>query len=307
MISIIVPAFNYAHLLGETLENVSQQSFQDWECIIVDDGSTDHTREVANEWVKKDGRYQYVYQANGGLSAARNTGITHAQGEFIQLLDADDKLAVHKFSIQMKVFEENPHADIVFGSVRYFSTDNPDVLRKSMHGEDKDWMSGLDSRSESSFWEELIVRNVFVVNAPLIRSAVFKKIGLFNTALRSVEDWEYWCRCAFNGIQFHHHSSNDSHALVRTHAGSMSTHTPTMLNATYTARRNGIENALFKLPDRALKKKLLKQNSLFASSIAFELYTHYKKQSLKRKALHFLWYYAKMRGEYRFFIRELMK
>jgi len=85
------------------------------------------------------------------------------------LLDADDKLAVQKLSVQMKVFDENPQADIVFGSVRYFSSDNPDLLRKSMHGEDKDWMSGHDSRSESSFCEELINRTFTVVNAPLIR------------------------------------------------------------------------------------------------------------------------------------------
>jgi glycosyltransferase involved in cell wall biosynthesis len=91
--SIIIPAYNRADLLSETLVSIKNQSFTDWECIIVDDGSTDNTKEVIEEESKKDDRIRYIYQKNAERSAARNNGARNANGDFLCFLDSDDCFA----------------------------------------------------------------------------------------------------------------------------------------------------------------------------------------------------------------------
>lgn len=92
LISVIVPCYNQAQFLDECLQSVLEQTYQNWECIIVNDGSPDNTEEVALEWTKKDVRFIYLKKDNGGLSSARNAGIEKAKGEWILPLDCDDKI-----------------------------------------------------------------------------------------------------------------------------------------------------------------------------------------------------------------------
>ncbi|MEM4724269.1 MAG: glycosyltransferase family A protein, partial [Candidatus Hadarchaeum sp.] len=88
-VSVIIPCYNHGHYLPCAVNSVMAQTFADWEAIIVDDGSTDNTREVAAQFT--DSRVRYIYQDNRGLAAARNTGIRAAQGEYLAFLDADDE------------------------------------------------------------------------------------------------------------------------------------------------------------------------------------------------------------------------
>lgn len=103
MVTIIVPAYNAAPYLRETLESVKAQSFTDWECIVVDDGSTDSTLEIAESFRAADPRFRVVTRPNGGLSAARNTGLDNAQGEWICFVDADDTLFPHSLRHLMEL------------------------------------------------------------------------------------------------------------------------------------------------------------------------------------------------------------
>ena len=103
-VSVIVPCYNQAQYLDEALQFVIDQTYNNWVCIIVNDGSIQNTEEVAKKWVEKDARFTYLYKKNGGLSSARNTGIEKAKGNYILPLDADDKisneyleLAINKF------------------------------------------------------------------------------------------------------------------------------------------------------------------------------------------------------------------
>lgn len=89
--SIIIPSFNRADVLEGTLKTVIQQSFTDWECIIVDDGSTDHTKQIIEQMINLDDRIHYVYQENAERSVARNTGVNHSKGNYICFLDSDDE------------------------------------------------------------------------------------------------------------------------------------------------------------------------------------------------------------------------
>ena len=92
LVSIIIPCYNYSNYLVFTLESLQEQVFKDWECLIIDDGSTDDTKLKAETFLKKDSRYRYIYQEQKGVSAARNKGIAQSRGSYIQFLDADDFL-----------------------------------------------------------------------------------------------------------------------------------------------------------------------------------------------------------------------
>lgn len=100
-ISVIVPCFNQGQFLSETLESVLNQTVTAWECLIIDDGSTDDTASIAKEWVLKDSRFSYYYKENGGLSSARNCGLKRANGVYVQLLDSDDLIEPEKFEKQL--------------------------------------------------------------------------------------------------------------------------------------------------------------------------------------------------------------
>lgn len=111
LISVIVPCYNQANYLEECLQSVLNQTYKNWECIIVNDGSKDNTEDIAEKWVKKDNRFRYLYKENGGLSSARNAGTDMAKGSYIQFLDSDDMILPEKFEKSMK-FADN--AEIIY-------------------------------------------------------------------------------------------------------------------------------------------------------------------------------------------------
>lgn len=100
-VSVIIPCFNCAQYLPRAVGNVLSQTFTDLECIIVDDGSTDDTRKITETLMKTDSRVRYLFKEHGGVSAARNFGIKHAKGEWIQQLDAD--VCLHKDKIRFQL------------------------------------------------------------------------------------------------------------------------------------------------------------------------------------------------------------
>jgi glycosyltransferase involved in cell wall biosynthesis len=113
-VSIIVPCYNQAKYLNEALQSVQEQTYANWECIIVNDGSLDETEEIVQEWVAKDTRFSYLKKENGGLSSARNFGISSSKGEFILPLDADDKIAHNYVGLAIRSFEEDPSLKVVY-------------------------------------------------------------------------------------------------------------------------------------------------------------------------------------------------
>ncbi len=125
LISIIVPCYNQAQYMDECLQSVFDQTYSNWECIIVNDGSIDNTEEMAKKWEKKDNRFYYFYKENGGVSSARNFGIEKVKGTYIQFLDADDVLDKNKleFSLNKLNFTENSAIKMVISNFRMF-TDN---------------------------------------------------------------------------------------------------------------------------------------------------------------------------------------
>src|SRR5690349_9691286 len=102
LLSVVIPSFNYGRFLRETVESVLAQTYSPVEIIVVDDGSTDDTKE---RLARFEGRIRYIHKANAGLSAARNTGIKHARGDWIAFLDADDLWHRQKLEVQLRAAE----------------------------------------------------------------------------------------------------------------------------------------------------------------------------------------------------------
>jgi len=218
-VTVIIPSYNYAHFIGTAIQSVQQQTYQDWECIVVDDGSTDNSRELVAAFVAADERIKYVYQANRGLAGARNTGLTLARGRFLQFLDSDDLIEPEKLASQVKFLEQHPDVDIVYGNTRYFRTDHPAERLYSSWGEEKPWMPEI---SEGANALKALVQRVIVVHAPLLRSSVIGDVGQFNESMKACEDWHFWIRCAALGKRFQYLEAEHTLALIRWHAESMS-------------------------------------------------------------------------------------
>lgn len=121
LISVIVPCYLQAEYLDECLQSVYDQTYSNWECIIVNDGSLDNTEEIAKRWLEKDNRFRYIYKENGGLSSARNAGIREAKGEWIQFLDSDDMIHKSKF-IDSKLYFEN--CDLTITDFQLFNSES---------------------------------------------------------------------------------------------------------------------------------------------------------------------------------------
>src|SRR6267142_6735581 len=149
LVTVVIASHNYAHFIAQTLDSVLAQTYTDWECIVVDDGSTDNTREVVGRYAEADPRIHYLWQENQRLAVARNTGIANSAGEYLQFLDADDLIESRKLECQVDVLERQPEIDIVYGDVRYIAAEKsdqrhftagevniPDVVRLSGQGKE---------------------------------------------------------------------------------------------------------------------------------------------------------------------------
>ncbi|MCX7010104.1 MAG: glycosyltransferase [Kiritimatiellaeota bacterium] len=223
LVSVIMPCYNYAAFLAETLNGLRAQTWPHWECLVVDDGSSDHTREVVAACALNDPRFKYLHQQHAGPSAARNQGLRQAQGQFVQFLDADDDLAHRKFENQLAIFQSTPAVDIVFSRVEFFGV--ADARKKKVYS------TGLltESKTARECLKLLVHQNIMVINVPLIRKTLIDKVGLFDESLMTVEDWNYWIRCALAGAHFQFDSDETSLAKVRLHPQSHSTNQQRMI------------------------------------------------------------------------------
>ena len=133
LVSVIVPTFNFGRFVGETIAAVQAQTWTNWECVIVDDGSTDDTPDLCRAAAASDARIKCVRQDNRGHAAAKNAGVARSVGQYVQFLDADDLLERDKLRGHVAVLEAEPDLDIVYGPVRYFADDRPNKRFLSLH------------------------------------------------------------------------------------------------------------------------------------------------------------------------------
>lgn len=196
LISIIVPCYNQGNFLADALESLLAQTYPHWECQIIDDGSTDNTKTVAQGYLDKDSRFKYTYRPNSGLSAARNQGLKIATGEYIQFLDADDLIAPSKFETQLTAFELNPDADIVY--CEYLCFDNQD--RKNTWTYSRVHLKNDVLLDFITGWENGLS---IPIHCFLYKKNCFERWGLFDESLiYGKEDWDLHLQFALNKAKF---------------------------------------------------------------------------------------------------------
>ena len=245
LVTVVVPTFNYGHLIHHTLDNLLAQSHQNWECLVIDDGSTDNTATVMQTYAQQDPRFVYLHQQNNGPNSARNRGIRQSRGNFIQFLDADDLLETDKLRLQAETLTNQPNVDIVYSNVRFFRSDDPRRQFNNIAGTNQRWMPETSGQGEALV-KPLLAKNIMVMNAPLIRKSVLDRVGLFNEQLQEVEDWEFWFRCAVADCLFQYDPRPGTRALVRIHPGSRSKNYQRMFDSYFklvTIQQNALEHA----------------------------------------------------------------
>ncbi|MBS1645245.1 MAG: glycosyltransferase family 2 protein [Bacteroidetes bacterium] len=219
-ISVLIPCYNYGHFLADALNSVLGQTYSDWECLIIDDGSTDNSSEVAKRFQTQDSRFRYIFQKNAGLSAARNTGIRESKGHLLQFLDADDGLARNKLAAQMQYLKEHPEAGLVFGDALLFSGTMADAMsgKQVMASPGK---AAKCSAAGSVLVQKLVQENMMEVSCPLVRRELIQAVGDFDTTYKSFEDWQYWFRAAIQGYHFHYLTQPGTETYIRKGHASM--------------------------------------------------------------------------------------
>jgi glycosyltransferase involved in cell wall biosynthesis len=210
LVSIIVPCHYQAQYLDEALQSILNQTYTNWECIIVDDGSPDNTEDIAKKWMEKDNRFKYVFQKNKGVSSARNLGIDRAFGKYIQFLDGDDILEKEKISYQIRILQKNIDIDVIYGSSRYFFNGDQKNLY-SIHP--KGIIPTIDLHKRDKDQKEVLLkRNICTICSAIYRKKVFEKIRFRETIY---EDWIFHFECSLSEFTFHFNNSLSSYSFIR--------------------------------------------------------------------------------------------
>ncbi|WP_379739677.1 glycosyltransferase family 2 protein [Flavobacterium ponti] len=212
MISIIIPTYNQVEYIVSTLESVSKQSYEKWECLIIDDGSNDNTEEVIHQIIKNDSRFKYFKKSNGGASSARNYGINIAKGEYIQFLDSDDCLHEDKLIKSIDAFKENKTSDIIISNFNMFNDSIYNLLPPYCSLENK----VFDFNSILLDWD---VTYTIPLHCAMFKKTLFKEVR-FDESIQSKEDWIMWVTIFQNGaratflnqsLAFYRYNNNGNH------------------------------------------------------------------------------------------------
>jgi glycosyltransferase involved in cell wall biosynthesis len=180
-VTVIIPTYNRKVCVQEAIESVLAQTYEEFELIVVDDGSTDGTGEVLKRYEK---RLLYLYQANQGVSAARNNGLVLAQGEFIAFLDSDDLWLPKKLAIQIAFMDQHPHAQICYTDelwIRRGVRVNP----KKRH-----------AKHSGEIYPHCLPLCIISPSSVLMRRGLFEQVGGFDPGLPVCEDYDLWLRVA---------------------------------------------------------------------------------------------------------------
>ncbi len=188
MLSFIIPCYNHGHYLSDCLKSIYSQSNPNWEVIIVNDGSTDDSLSIANEWLTKDNRFSLINKPNGGLSSARNAGILKAKGTIFCFLDSDDLILSDMCDIIIKSVDNNKELNIFQSGYRYIYGVNKDVLRV------------VQPENRTTLFPDILNQNFGPIHSFFFRREVFDHVYYFDTSLKSAEDWDFLIRVMKSGI-----------------------------------------------------------------------------------------------------------
>lgn len=174
LISIIIPCYNQNRYITESIDSVVAQSYTKWECIIVDDGSTDETAQKIEKYLT-DNRIRYIYQDNRGVSAARNAGIENATGDYLLFLDGDDLLTPQALEKLLVPFTQNSNTLVSFSDCETFGTEN-----------------NKSSLANTFSLQDLLRRNKIFITCLIRRDDIGTDVRFEEEISSKDEDWEFW-------------------------------------------------------------------------------------------------------------------
>ncbi|GAB1855738.1 glycosyltransferase family 2 protein [Flavobacteriaceae bacterium MHTCC 0001] len=187
LVSIIIPTYNRAHLIGETLDSIKAQTYSNWECIVVDDGSTDNTSNVINTYCIQDKRFHYHKRPVNipkGANPCRNYGYFLSKGKYTNWFDSDDIMHENKLAVQVKSLENNNFNFSICKSI---------VFKASLKNK-----VGLRSEkifSDTIFLDYLVQKIVWLTGEPLWKKQFLQELDyLFDENLQAAQEWEFHCR-----------------------------------------------------------------------------------------------------------------
>lgn len=215
-ISLVLPTYNMARYIPESISSVMSQTFQDYELIIIDDGSTDDTQGIVQQYLQHT-RIIYIKKEHGGPASARNRGLQIARGEYIAFLDADDIYARDKLEKQIHIMDTHPIVDIVYTSERYFYDADRSKVFKSPF-----------PKISGDLFIFLIKGNFITMPTIMIRRSSLGGIT-FDDAQETIthEDWDFLLKLAFRGDKFF--CINEELTFVRLHKNSTSADTKSFM------------------------------------------------------------------------------
>lgn len=191
LVSVVIPTYNDQEYVEDAIKSVLSQTYGNIEILVVDDGSTDNTKDKLNPYINSHD-IEYIYQANKGLSGARNTGVMSASGEYIAFLDADDLFKSDKIEKQLKYLMGHPDCDYCYCDVYLFRDGQPNKLFR------------YDYKYYSGNIFKYLLRQNFINPSTLFfqKKNIIDNFGLFDESFRRVEDLEYTLRVSLIGARF---------------------------------------------------------------------------------------------------------
>lgn len=195
MISVIIPVFNRESTLGETLNSILNQTYSNWECIIVDDGSTDTSLALIDSYILKDNRFKLFKRHENrtkGPSTCRNIGLENAKGDYIIYLDSDDLLASFCLEERTKAFDNYSDADFLVFDMQTFAHQVPVVSKEALvKREEEDWLSNF-----------IQLRGSWQTTAPIYKILFVKELGGFSEEIMIFEDFEIAIKALFTSSNY---------------------------------------------------------------------------------------------------------
>lgn len=233
-VSIIIPAYNSSRFISEAIKSIFNQTFKDFEIIVIDDGSTDDTKDVLKPFIHQ---IQYIFKENGGVASARNVGIRMSKGKYIAFLDYDDIWLPNKLELQVQILDTCPQVGLVHTDNLFLINNETSSHTCKSKIKDKKLLSGR-------IFKSLLMQKFFLTcSTVMVRKVCFDKVGLFDISLPPADDFDMWLRitkewdCAYIDIplvKYRIHSSNISRNHQKMHSATFAVLTKIFTDSLFT-------------------------------------------------------------------------
>lgn len=213
--TIIIPTYNYGHYITYSLESVLKQTYTNWECLIIDNASTDSTEQICKNYLIDNRFIYYKLLQNKGPAIARNYALKKATGTYILFLDADDLIEINKLK-RASIIINKYNSDFIFTNYSLFDDNNNDNIQLFKQQFSKGIINCI------TIQHKLIYSNIFAISCIISNISILKQINYFDESLSYNEDWDLWLRSSLQIATYFYDDSENSTTLIRNHNNSYS-------------------------------------------------------------------------------------